>query len=132
MEPDVADRFENVVREDGRYPLDAFAFLYRGLDFASRARYGEEAPGRGRHVSGQELCLALRRLAVEQWGPLARLVLERWNVRCTRDFGEMVFLLVTHELMGKQDSDRVEDFDAVYDFREAFGHYEIPLSELAE
>jgi uncharacterized repeat protein (TIGR04138 family) len=132
MDPDVAERFERVVQDDGRYPLDAFAFLYRGLDQASRARHGDEPPSRSRHVTGQELCQSLRQLAVAQWGPLARLVLERWNIRRTRDFGEMVFLLVQHELMGKQDSDRLEDFDDVYDFREAFGHYEIPLGELAE
>ena len=54
-------------------------------------------------------------------------VLKGWNIRRTRDFGEMVFLLTGIGLMGKQESDHIEDFDEVYDFNDAFGSYDIPL-----
>lgn len=125
-----AQRFEQLIRTDGRYPLEAYEFLYRGLDRAARARHGEAGDEAApRHVSGQELCFALRELALEQWGALARTVLTRWNIARTRDFGEMVFLLVEHGLLGKQDSDRIEDFDDVYDFAASFERYEIPPLE---
>ena len=87
---------------------------------------------RCRLVTGQQLCEGLRALALESWGPLAQTVLNRWKIRGTRDFGEMVFLLIELGLMGKQDSDRVEDFDDVYDFGEAFGAYEIPVDSFDE
>ncbi len=120
-----------IVRADGRYAPGAFEFLYAGLERATQLRYGERPkPGQG-HVSGQELCLALRELAIERWGALAGAVLRRWGVKKTRDFGEMVFLLVEHELMGRQEEDRVEDFDDVYAFSEAFDGYQIPLDNIA-
>lgn len=114
-------RFEREVRRDGRYALEAFEFLQAGLAHATSERYGDElTEGRGRHVTGQELCHALRDVALERWGPLARLVLSRWGIRATRDFGEMVYLMIGLGLMGRQDSDDINDFDHVYRFEEAF------------
>ncbi len=115
-----------VVAEDGRYPLDAFAFLHEGLARAVRQIYGEEAgePGQ-QHVTGPQLCLALREEALERWGMLARAVLDRWNVHATSDFGNMVYLLVNNGLMHKTEQDSLEDFDGVFDFAEAFAPGEI-------
>jgi uncharacterized repeat protein (TIGR04138 family) len=133
MELDAAERFQRVVKEDGRYPAEAYDFLFRALDLATRRRYTEAAAAdQVHHVTGRELCEATRHLALERWGPLARDVLSRWNIHRTRDFGEMVFLMVNHSFMGRQDSDRIEDFDDVYSFRDAFGNYEIPLDNLAD
>jgi len=75
-----------------------------------------------RHVSGQELCWALRDLALERWGSLATLVLRRWNIVQTIDFGRIVFALIEHDLMQREPHDRLEDFDRVYDFAEALAN----------
>ena len=72
-----------------------------------------------RHVSGQELCWALRDLALERWGPLAAVVLGRWSIAQTVDFGRIVFALIEHDLMQREPHDRLEDFEGVYDFAEA-------------
>lgn len=85
---------------------------------------GGPAPG-VRHISGQQLCHGIRREAQNLWGMLAPLVLSRWNIRSTRDIGELVFLLIDLGLMGRQESDRIEDFDDVFDFNAAFADYEI-------
>lgn len=83
-----------------------------------------------RHVTGQELCLALRDVAIERWGPLARVVLAHWGVHATSDFGKIVFALVDNQVLSKQPTDSIRDFDHVYDFREAFGHgYRIPIEK---
>jgi uncharacterized repeat protein (TIGR04138 family) len=132
MDIDQAERFERAIRQDGRYPPAAYEFLHRALERTTRMVYEDEEPGVPRHVSGQQLCEGLRRLALECWGPLAQAVLARWNIRRTRDFGEMVFLLIGLGLMGKQDSDQIEDFDDVYQFDKAFGSYEIPLDDLGQ
>lgn len=125
MDAELLERFEHALRRDGRYPPEAFEFLHRGLAAATRIKYGDQPTAEPRHVSGQELCQGLRTLALQTWGPLAGEVLRRWNIRRTRDFGEMVYLMIEVGLMGRQDSDSITDFDDVYDFDVAFGSYEI-------
>jgi len=73
-----------------------------------------------RHITGRDLCWGLRDFALKRWGMLARVVLESWNVRSTADFGRIVFGFIDLDMMRKQPDDRVEDFEEVYDFREAF------------
>ena len=53
-------------------------------------------------------------------GGLAGLVFDQWGIRCTADFGEIVFNLVEAGLMGKTESDSREDFRDVYEFQEVF------------
>jgi uncharacterized repeat protein (TIGR04138 family) len=112
---------EDVIRDDGRYPPEAFAFLHEGLSRAVKTAHGEGADELGRrHVTGQQLCCALRDLAAERWGMLAKAVLGRWNIRGTIDFGNMVYLLVRHNYMRKTDDDSLEHFRDVFDFTTAF------------
>jgi uncharacterized repeat protein (TIGR04138 family) len=73
-----------------------------------------------RHVTGPELAWACRDYALEQYGLLAKDILEYWGVRKTRDFGQIVFALVDLGLLITQPSDRQEDFDEVFQFTEAF------------
>lgn len=129
-------KITEIIKADGRYPLDAYAFLLNeGLPRAVKEIYGESAAARSstgplehRHVTGRQLCLSLRDQAVKKWGMLARTVLESWNIRGTIDFGNMVYLLIKHNLMQKTAEDRLEDFQDVYDFNEAFkatGEFEL-------
>jgi len=122
---------EEVIRADGRYPPAAYGFLYEGLARAVKhARdEGSDKPPQ-RHVSGSQLCLALRDAAIERWGQLARTVLAKWNIHSTADFGNMVFVLVEAHFMWATEEDHIEDFEDVYDFAEAFGtEGEFELSE---
>ena len=73
-----------------------------------------------RNVSGEDLCWALRDFARRRWGGLARLVLSRWHITRTEDFGNIVFALVEHQVMQKESHDTIEHFKNVYDFAEAF------------
>ena len=72
------------------------------------------------HVSGQEICYALRDLARERWGMLARTVLAKWNIHRTIDFGNMVYLLIEHGHFGKHDDESIDHFRDAYDFAETF------------
>lgn len=73
-----------------------------------------------RHVSGQELCLGLRSLAVEKYGLLARTVLRGWGVSTTEDFGKIVYAMVDTGLLRTSENDSLDDFRGVYEFEEAF------------
>jgi uncharacterized repeat protein (TIGR04138 family) len=74
-----------------------------------------------RHVSGAELAWACRDFAREQFGLLAPHVLRHWGVTRTEDFGRIVFTLVEVGLLVTQPGDHESDFEAVYDFADAFG-----------
>lgn len=114
MNDGVERGIRNVVEKDPRYPFEAYRFLFEALDFTVK-KLGEK-----RHICGRELLEGIRELAVEQFGGLARMVLDGWNVRRTEDFGEMVFNLVDEGLMGKTEQDSKDDFRNGYDFDEAF------------
>ncbi len=114
-----------------RYPMDAFHFIRRGLDYTvHRAHeHPEQLPEEQRHVSGRQLSEGLRDFAVEQYGLLARTVLQRWRITRTTDFGQIVFSMVEGGLMQATEHDSVRDFDGVFDFDEAFG-VTIPLNRV--
>ena len=76
---------------------------------------GESTEGQ-RHLTGRELCESIRRLALEQFGYMAKTVLNSWGVHKTGDFGEIVFNLIEIGEMSKTKHDRREDFDDVFDF----------------
>jgi len=125
-----------LLRKDKRYEFDAYVFVFEALNYAQNvlgmgaecpteppARVGQEtgipeAPER--HVSGQELCEAIRRFALEQFGYMAKTVLASWGIHDTSDFGEIVFNLIRIGQMRKTSEDSREDFDGVYDFDTAF------------
>ena len=69
-----------------------------------------------RHITGQQLCEAMRQLALREFGYMARTVLKCWGITRTGDFGEMVYHLIELGLMKKTDRDRREDFEDVFDF----------------
>ena len=129
MTKDPRERLLKAIRADGRYPPEAFEFLHEGLEFTTRRVHADTAGDEPLHVSGRQLCEGLRDLAHQRWGALARTVLNCWNIHRTRDFGEMVFLLVRLGQLGRQPSDSIEDFDDVYDLRSALDFYDIPLDE---
>ena len=72
------------------------------------------------HVSGQKLCEGLRQMAIERYGRLAGLVLVRWDIKSTRDFGEIVYLMIDHKWMSAKPTDSISDFDDIYDFKKVF------------
>lgn len=116
-----------------KYPLEAFLFVQRGLDYTVRRVHGEPSPHdepASRHVTGRDLCLGLRDFAIEQYGLLARSVLRRWRIYTCEDFGRIVFAMIDAGLMQRTDEDTLEDFCGVYDFFDAFDQ-ELQLSENA-
>lgn len=113
---------EIIRKEDTRYDRQAYAFVRDGLDHTVgeiKKKAGERLR-KSRHVTGPELLQGLRTHALDQFGPLAKTVLNAWGVhRCT-DFGEIVFNLIGSGVFSKTETDKREDFSDIYDFDEAF------------
>jgi uncharacterized repeat protein (TIGR04138 family) len=106
---------EEITRKDGRYSPEAVTFVHEGLGYTAK-----KIAAKPSHVSGQTLCKGLRKLAVEKYGRLAMLVLNTWGIKKTRDFGEIVWLMIKHKWMTAQPTDSIDDFNDVYDFKTAF------------
>ncbi|MEW6355075.1 MAG: Minf_1886 family protein [Planctomycetota bacterium] len=117
-----------IARSDGRYDPQAFQFLFEALSYTQGLfeKNRDSETEEGRHVTGQELCEGVRRFAIEQFGYMAKAVFEEWGVFRTDDFGEMVYLLIQHQLMARRDSDSIDDFHNVYDFASAFDDVFVP------
>jgi uncharacterized repeat protein (TIGR04138 family) len=119
---DFAEVVDQIRKESPRFDRGAYFFVKQALDHTLKS-IKKESDGRvGRHVSGQELLAGIREFALDQYGPMAFTVLDRWGVRKCEDFGDIVFHLVDYGVLGKTEQDRREDFAAGYDFREAFVH----------
>lgn len=74
-----------------------------------------------RHVTGPELAWACRDFAQKQFGLLAPGVLAHWGIHRTEDIGRIVFTLVEVGLLVTQPGDAESDFEAVFQFADAFG-----------
>lgn len=119
---DVEQAIRAIRKVDSRYPAEAYLFVREALDFTlARARK------RG-HIRGQELLEGIRCFAIDQFGPLALSVFGNWDVNRTEDFGEIVFNMVEHGILGKTEEDSREDFADGFDFGETFGRTP-PLDE---
>ena len=108
------EAFDKIGQKETRYHERGLLFVLAALEFAQT-----RLPAR-RHLNGGELAWACRDFALEQFGLLAPTVLEHWGIRSTEDLGRIVFLLIDVGLLAQQPSDRIEDFDRVYDFAEVF------------
>ncbi len=112
--PTLHETLGQLQRRNPRFAAEAYLFVLGGLN----RKLGElDQP---RHITGAELAEAVRDLAIARFGLLARVVLEHWGVHSTEDMGEIVFLLVDHGVLSKQETDRREDFADVYSFEEVF------------
>lgn len=124
-----------LLRRDRRYHRDAYFFVFEALRFAQEQLGigGMTSPLQSdtdeeRHVTGQQLCEAIRQYAVQQYGMLAKNVLHEWGVHATADFGEIVFNLIDIGQMKKNDSDRRQDFENVFNFDDGLQDAFLPIT----
>lgn len=114
------EKIEKVMEAHREYKFEAYSFVMAAL------HHTVSKLDKARHVSGKELLEGIRDYTLEQFGPMARTVLDYWGIRKTEDFGKIVFALVDVGILRKQPEDKIEDFKDVYDFRRAFdAGYEI-------
>jgi uncharacterized repeat protein (TIGR04138 family) len=109
--PDVLDRLQE---RNPRFHARSFEFVMQALQ---RVIQSLDEP---RHISGRELTDGVRELAIGQYGLLAKAVLEHWGIHETEDVGRVVFAMVEHGLLVKEEEDRPEDFADLFDFEEEF------------
>jgi uncharacterized repeat protein (TIGR04138 family) len=124
--PNVTEKIHpilDLLKQDQRYHIEAYQFVREALAYAQEIFKNNpppEAQAGENHITGQQLCEAIRLYSLEQFGFMAKTVLNSWGVHSTSDFGEIVYNLIRIKHMKKSSSDRREDFDNVYDFATSF------------
>jgi len=111
---------EEIAREDGRFRVAGISFVYEGLSYTVKKLSEQQDPPEPQHVSGGDLARGLKDLAMEKWGRMAKIVLNRWGIKTTRDFGEIVYLMIANQWMNAQPNDSIDDFNDIYDFKTVF------------
>lgn len=129
-----------LIKDDPRYSIDAYVFVREALAYAAdalelgslpaaeSAEAAESAPDEEvdkteeseRHLTGQQLCEAIRLYALNQFGYMAQVVLGSWGVSTTSAFGDIVYNMIDAGLMKKSPQDRRSHFDQVFEFKEVF------------
>lgn len=109
-----ADVLERLRAKGGAYDERAYLFMLASIEYLQG-----KLPVR-RHVTAAELARTCRDFALDQYGFLAREVLEHWGIRRTEDLGRIVYVLVEIGLLVTQTGDTEGDFAGLYAFDEAF------------
>lgn len=102
--------------EDNRYGKGAYFFIREALDHTIKSHKSSK----NGHVSGEELLEGIRIYALDRFGPMTMTLMNHWNIKKCRDFGEIVFKLIDHGILGRTDNDSLSDFEEGYNFEEAF------------
>ena len=135
------DDLAGVLARDSRYTIQAYAFVFEALEHTKHLRRLARAKVRGRrarqakpsgHVTGRELCLGMRDLSLKQYGLMSITVLAQWGISATSDVGEIVYNLIASGDFEKTPGDAQSDFDAIFDFDDAFRRsYVMTLDDVA-
>lgn len=108
---------ESLARERGRFSAQAYFFVLEALNYTLEKLQRE---GHAGHITGHQLVGGIREFGLKSFGFLGRAVFESWGVGRTSDFGDIVFDLVSVQLLSKQDTDTKADFEDGFDFAHAF------------
>jgi uncharacterized repeat protein (TIGR04138 family) len=111
---DLYDKIEELAGASGRFDPKAYLFVLQCLDHCRR-RLKREG-----HVDGRELVESARLLALSEYGPMAKTVLNHWGIKKTEDIGAIVFQMVEDGLLSKTQEDSPEDFLEGFDFETEF------------
>ena len=107
-------RLKQIADKDPRYKKDAYIFVLEALHYT---RQDLNVQG---HVTGQQLLEGIRKLGIERYGGMAKIVFEHWGVKDTLDFGNIVINMVNEKVLSKTPEDSIDDFRDVYDFEDVF------------
>ncbi len=114
------EELDKIVAKDPRYTRDAYFFVREALDHTQKMLGRPAIEKEPRHVSGQQLLQGIRDFALQQYGPMALMVLNEFGIRRCEDFGEIVFNMVENGVLRKTPEDDRRDFAGGYDFDESF------------
>lgn len=109
---EMLDAIFELSKKHGKYPPGAYVFVFEVLDFVGQSSAVKDR--KSKHLTGKELALSAFVFSSHKYGLLAKAVWENLSLFSSEDLGQIVFHLVEEGLIGKQEEDRVEDFNGIY------------------
>lgn len=97
-------------KQTGR-PVQAYAAVFEVLDWIKDPEIQKMLGIPEGHITGQQLAKAMLYHNISQHGLLAESVWSHYKIFSGKDVGDIVYDLVEHRLIGKQDTDQRSDFD---------------------
>ena len=94
--------------ESGKYQPDAYEFITDCV--INRI----SALSTARHLTALELLQALRKQLDVHFGALTGLILEEWKIHSASDIGEIVFDLISMQILSASAEDKRSDFDVEF------------------
>jgi len=113
-----AEAVDRILTEDPRYHRDVYGFVRDALDFTVKQQ--KKSREGGSHVTPGQLLDGIRMFALKEFGPMVPTVFGYWNVRSCEDLGYIVFNMIRTEILGRNETDTLDEFRNGYDFSEAF------------
>lgn len=101
---------ERLVQQYPRWKAEGYYFLRTAMDAAAERFAASRAE---KHLSAEELYMSCCACALDDYGPLARLVLESWGIATCSDIGALVYNLIDAGVFSAQPGDTREQFDAL-------------------
>ncbi len=117
MNKEFAETIERIRQKNKKFSPDAYVFVSEAIDETAKKLGFYNA---SQHLSGKELVEGMADFALDRFGPMTFQVLKTWGLTKTQDFGDIVYSLIDEKILFKSESDSVEDFNNVYDFRQRF------------
>ncbi|HEX4086596.1 MAG TPA: Minf_1886 family protein [Chthoniobacteraceae bacterium] len=115
-----AEAVDRILKEDPRFHRDVYPFVRDALDFTVKQQKKVNKAGVSSHVTPLQLLDGIRLFALKEFGPMVPTVFGYWNVHSCEDLGHIVFNMIRKEILGKNDTDTLDQFREGYDFHEAF------------
>ena len=110
MQSDIETKIAQLVEKEPAYTADAYHFVSKAVTFTvSRLQ-------KHRHVSALELLKGTGELAVQEYGAVARQVLNEYGLCRASDVGKVVYLLIGAGILSASDDDDPEDFNVEFEF----------------
>ena len=111
------ETIEQIVAQNERYHREAYLFvrdsLRRTIETAIKSGHPSE-------VDAADVLDGFRSLALKQFGPMTKFVLEEWGIHTCHDFGEILFNMADVGFLANSAKGCQTAFDDGFDFDEAF------------
>ncbi len=113
-EKTLEESFRELRQKYSDYQIESYNLIYGAVDFTLK-----RLPRREK-ISSSEFLEGFRLYAIEQFGCLAKTILNKLEIRTTNDIGELLFRLIEFHIFHKDKNDDKKDYDNVFDFDKAF------------
>ena len=116
MASDFISEVKKITCSDKRFQEEAYAFVMESLHYYNQ----KHSIKTGQHITARQLLEGTKEYALKSFGPMAKFTLNSWGIHNTHDVGVIDYNMIHVGLMGKADSDSLEDFFEVFNFDSAF------------